>query len=113
MRALLGREPQGRYEIVVRDDHDDPVVLRNAPFMDDGTPMPTRYWLIGPDEIRRIGRLESDGGVDAAEAAIDPAELAAWLRLLLVPGIGREGARRPQRLGCSAQSPARLLRRAR
>lgn len=76
MRALLGREPQGRYEIVVRDDHDDPVVLRNAPFMDDGTPMPTRYWLIGPDEIRRIGRLESDGGVDAAEAAIDPAELA-------------------------------------
>jgi len=25
---------------------------------------------------------------------IDPAELQAWLRLLLVPGIGREGARR-------------------
>jgi hypothetical protein len=76
VRELLGREPQGRYEIVVRDTDGDPVVLRNAPFLDDGTPMPTRYWLIGPDEIRRVGRLESEGGVDEAEAAIDPGELA-------------------------------------
>ncbi len=77
VRALLGREPQGRFEIVVRDDAGDPVVLRNAPFLDDGTPMPTRYWLIGPEEIRRVGRLESAGGVAAAETAVDPAELAA------------------------------------
>jgi hypothetical protein len=76
VRALLGREPQGRYEIVVRDATGDPVVLRNAPFLDDGTPMPTRYWLIGPDEIRRIGQLESAGGVDAAEASVDAQELA-------------------------------------
>lgn len=74
---LLGRSPQGQYEVVVRDEAGDPVVLRNAPLLDDGTPMPTRYWLIGPAENRRIGRLESSGGVDAAEAAIDPAELAA------------------------------------
>lgn len=74
---LLGREPRGRYEIVVRDATGDPVVLRNAPFLDDGTPMPTRYWLIGPEEGRRIGQLEADGGVDAAEAAIPAAELAA------------------------------------
>jgi hypothetical protein len=77
VRELLGREPQGRYEIVVRDAGGDPVVLRNAPFLDDGTPMPTTYWLVDADEIRRIGRLEADGGVNAAEAAIDPAELAA------------------------------------
>lgn len=73
---LLGREPRGRYEVVVRDDAGDPVVLRNAPLLDDGTPMPTRYWLIGPAEIRRIGRLESDGGVDRAEADVDAAALA-------------------------------------
>lgn len=73
---LLGREPRGRYEVVVRDDAGDPVVLRNAPLLDDGTPMPTRYWLVGPDEGRRIGRLEADGGVDAAEAAIPADELA-------------------------------------
>lgn len=74
---LLGREPRGRYEVVVRDESGDPVVLRNAPFLDDGTPMPTRYWLIGPDESRRIGQLEADGGVDAAERAVPAAELAA------------------------------------
>lgn len=77
VRELLGREPQGDFEIVVRDPAGDPVVLRNAPFLDDGTPMPTLYWLVGPDEVRRIGRLEAEGGVDAAEAAIDPDELAA------------------------------------
>jgi uncharacterized protein len=77
VRELLGREPLGRYEIVVRDENGDPVVLRNAPFLDDGTPMPTLYWLVGHAEIRRIGRLESTGGVDAAEAAVDPVELAA------------------------------------
>lgn len=77
VRELLGREPRGRYEIVVRDERGDPVVLRNAPLLDDGTPMPTRYWLIGPDEVRRIGRLEADGGVDTAEATIDPEVLAA------------------------------------
>ena len=76
VRALLGREPRGQYEIVVRDDHGDPVVLRNAPLLDDGTPMPTRYWLIGPAENKRIGQLESTGGVDAAEAAVDPDLLA-------------------------------------
>lgn len=74
---LLGREPRGRYEIVVRDDDGDPVVLKNAPLLDDGTPMPTRFWLVGPSEIRRIGRLESGGGVDRAEAEMDPDELAA------------------------------------
>ncbi len=77
VRELLGRDPQGRYEVVVRDAAGDPVVLRNAPLLDDGTPMPTRYWLIGPDEIRRIGQLEAAGGVNAAEAAIPADELAA------------------------------------
>lgn len=74
---LLGREPRGRYEIVVRDDAGDPVVLRNAPLLDDGTPMPTLYWLVGPAEIRRIGRLESEGGVDRAEREVDADELVA------------------------------------
>jgi uncharacterized protein len=74
---LLGREPRGQYEVVVRDAVGDPVVVRNAPFLDDGTPMPTRYWLVGVEEQRRIGRLEAEGGVDAAEAAIPPDELAA------------------------------------
>ena len=74
---LLGREPAGRFEVVVRDDSGAPVVIRNDPVLSDGRPMPTRYWLVD-DRLRRlVGRLESEGGVRAAEAAVDPDELAA------------------------------------
>lgn len=76
VEELLGREPQGEYEVVVRDAAGDPVVLRNAPLLDDGTPMPTRYWLVGRDAQRAVGRLEADGGVRAAEAEIPAAEIA-------------------------------------
>ena len=61
---------------MVRDPAGDPVVLRNAPLLADGTPMPTRYWLIGPALRRQVDRLESAGGVRAAEAAVDPDALA-------------------------------------
>ena len=72
---LLGRIPQGQFEIVVRTKSGDPVVLRNAPFLDDGTPMPTRYWLLGEHETVIVGRLEASGGVNQAEADIGPAAL--------------------------------------
>jgi Protein of unknown function (DUF501) len=39
--------------------------------------MPTIFWLIGPEWVRLIGQLEAAGGVDAAEAAVDPDELKA------------------------------------
>lgn len=74
---LLGRPPQGEFEVVVRDRQGSPVVIRNAPFLDDGTPMPTRYWLVSPELRRRVGELESAGGVRQAEAEVDPGELAA------------------------------------
>ncbi|HEY4332934.1 MAG TPA: DUF501 domain-containing protein [Ilumatobacteraceae bacterium] len=77
MRELLGREPQGRFEVVVRGPDGDPVVLRNEPLLDDGTPMPTMFWLIGKAEVAAVGRLEAAGGVRQAEAEIDPVELAA------------------------------------
>jgi uncharacterized protein len=77
VRELLGREPRGDFEVVVRDERGDPVVLRNAPLLHDGTPMPTRYWLCAPDLVRDVSRLEAAGGVRAAEQQIDPARIAA------------------------------------
>jgi uncharacterized protein len=74
--ALLGRTPQGAFEVVVRHDDGTPVVIRNQPFLDDGTPMPTRFWLVGEPERTFVSRLESDGGVAAAEADVDPHALA-------------------------------------
>ena len=72
---LLGREPAGEYEVVVRNAQGAPVVIRNAPLLFDGTPMPTLYWLIGADESRRVSQLESGGGVRQAEAEVDPEAL--------------------------------------
>jgi hypothetical protein len=74
---LLGRQPQGDFEVVVRDRAGEPVVIRNAPLLDDGTPMPTRYWLVGQVLRTAVDRLEAKGGVRAAEAAVDPGELRA------------------------------------
>jgi exopolyphosphatase/guanosine-5'-triphosphate,3'-diphosphate pyrophosphatase len=74
---LLGHPPRGSFEVVVRDRTGVPVVIRNAPLLDDGTPMPTRYWLVGRAERAAVDRLESDGGVRAAAAAVDPDTLAA------------------------------------
>jgi uncharacterized protein len=74
---LLGRVPQSEFDVVVRDPHGEPVVLRNAPFLHDGTPMPTLYWLAGKDATRRVSQLEADGGVRRAEAEILPADVAA------------------------------------
>jgi hypothetical protein len=76
VRELIGRTPQGAFEVVVRDDAGTPVVLRNAPLLADGEPMPTRYWLVGKREVLAISRLESGGGVRRAEAAIDPTLIA-------------------------------------
>ncbi len=73
----LGRPPRGAFEVVVRDDDGDPVVVRNDPFLDDGTPMPTRYYLVAPALVRAVSRLEAAGGVDRAEREIDAELIAA------------------------------------
>lgn len=74
---LLGRPPRGAYQVAARRLDGQPVVLRNAPFLDDGTPMPTLFWLCDPRLVVAVSRLEADGGVDRAEADIDPTELEA------------------------------------
>jgi exopolyphosphatase/guanosine-5'-triphosphate,3'-diphosphate pyrophosphatase len=74
---LLGRVPQGKFEVVVRALDGDPVVLRNQPLLPDGTPMPTLYWLCGARESVLIGRLEATGAVNQVEAELDAALIAA------------------------------------
>jgi hypothetical protein len=68
---LLGREPRGDFDVVVRDGAGDPLVVRNAPFLHDGTPMPTLYYLVGADLVKAVSRIEAAGGVDEVEAELD------------------------------------------
>jgi hypothetical protein len=77
LTRLLGRPPRAGFEVVVRNADGDPVVIRNAPLLDDGSPMPTRYWLVDPQLSLQVARLESAGGVRAAEAAVAPAALGS------------------------------------
>lgn len=46
------------------------MVIRSGPFLHDGTPMPTRYWLIGAEATLAVSRMEAAGGVRAAERAV-------------------------------------------
>jgi hypothetical protein len=73
--ALIGRAPTGRFVVVLRDADGGPVVIRNQPFLADGTPMPTLYWLVGAEATRAVSRLEAAGGVRQACEAVDPVEL--------------------------------------
>jgi hypothetical protein len=75
LTALLGRPPQADFDVVVRNAAGVPMVVRNAPFTADGRPMPTRYWLVDPELNAAVSRLEAAGGVRAAQAAVDAAEL--------------------------------------
>lgn len=75
--AALGRAPAAAFTVVVRGPQGAPAVIENAPYLRDGTPMPTRYWLVDVELRVVVAKLESAGGVRAAEAQVDPKELAA------------------------------------
>src|SRR5438045_1433693 len=75
VEALLGRPARSDVDVVVRSATGEPVVIRNPPILDDGTPMPTRFWLVGDEERRAVSGLEAEGGVRAAEAAVDHSDL--------------------------------------
>ncbi|MDJ0923921.1 MAG: DUF501 domain-containing protein [Acidimicrobiia bacterium] len=76
--AQIEREPRSAVDVVARCDLGLPTVIKVPPYLDDGTPFPTTYWLTCPLAVRRIGRLEAKGGVKEAEYRIasDP-EFAA------------------------------------
>ncbi|HUC38181.1 MAG TPA: DUF501 domain-containing protein [Acidimicrobiales bacterium] len=74
---LLGRAPSGRFSVALRRADGTPAVIVNSPLLDDGTPMPTRYWLVDPEVRAAVSRLEAAGGVRSARSVVDPGELEA------------------------------------
>jgi uncharacterized protein len=72
---LLGRPPLAEFSVAVRNAAGAPVVIENSPFLYDGSPMPTRFWLVDRDLRVAVSRLEAEGGVRLAEAAVDAEEL--------------------------------------
>ena len=67
VEAQLERPTRSEADVVVRCHLGLPVVTRVPPILEDKTPFPTRLWLTCPLANRRVGRLESAGGVAAME----------------------------------------------
>ena len=68
---LLGKKPQSDFRIAVRDEKGTPLVIENAPFFFDGTPMPTRYWLLDGELYKKVSYIESIGGVKQVQEEIN------------------------------------------
>jgi len=66
----IGRPPRSVVEVRARCHLGLPVVIDVPPILDDGTPFPTKHWLTCPLAVTRISRIESQGGVRAADDLI-------------------------------------------
>ena len=58
--AQLGRQARGVLAIGARCICGNPVVVKTAPRLDDGTPFPTLYYLTHPAATAEMSRLEAD-----------------------------------------------------
>lgn len=67
----IGRPLRTTPSVVSRCHLDLPVVIEVPPYLEDGTPFPTLYWLTCPLARARIGRMESAGGVKRMERKAD------------------------------------------
>jgi hypothetical protein len=67
---LLGRPAKCRYETVVLSHDGLPIVIQNEPYLNDGTPMPTIFWLVGPVEVKEVSKLESNGWIKKLQQEI-------------------------------------------
>ncbi len=64
----IGRPPRSDLKVLSTCHLGLPVVVETPPILDDGTPFPTRYWLTCPLAVKRVSRIEAEGGVKKMEA---------------------------------------------
>lgn len=77
----LGRTPRGTVAISARCVCGNPVVVRTAPRLPDGTPFPTSYYLTHPGATAAVSTLESTGVMrEWSDELTRDSELAAAYR---------------------------------
>jgi uncharacterized protein len=78
IEGQIGREVRGTVAIAARCRYGLPSVVRTSPFLPDGTPFPTLYWLSCPAASVAVGRLEAAGwNARLSERVAASPELAA------------------------------------
>lgn len=70
VEVQIRRPPRSAVHVSARCHLGLPVVTDVPPILDDGTPFPTTHWLTCPLATLRISRIESQGGVRAADHQI-------------------------------------------
>lgn len=82
LRAALGRAPRGLAGVATRCTVGLPIVIVNRPFLSDGYPFPTTFWLVCPKAVKAVSSLEASGliGEIEREIASDANLRAALLR---------------------------------
>ncbi|GAB4243889.1 MAG: hypothetical protein Kow00129_03270 [Thermoleophilia bacterium] len=66
----LGRPPRGLRGTAVWCPYGFPAVIESYPYLEDGTPFPTTFYLTCPSAVDAAGRLESEGGVGRLRRAL-------------------------------------------
>jgi hypothetical protein len=64
----IGRPPRSDPMVVSTCHLGLPVVVQSPPVLEDGTPFPTLYWLTCPLAVKRVSRIEAEGGVKKMDA---------------------------------------------
>ena len=89
LERQLGRRPRGSVAIALTCPWGAPAVIETAPYLEDGTPFPTAFYLTCPFAVDSVSRVEAGGGVRAfrdrvtcdEEFADALARLEAWYQV--------------------------------
>lgn len=60
----LGRTPRGVVDVSVWCPHGAPAVIETRPYLEDGEPFPTTYYLSCPSAVNLVSTVEASGGVE-------------------------------------------------
>jgi len=60
----VGRAPRGEWHVVAVCPYGLPAVVETAPYLDDGAPFPTLYYLTCPSAVEKVSRAEAARGVE-------------------------------------------------
>ncbi|MHB8867302.1 MAG: DUF501 domain-containing protein [Thermoleophilia bacterium] len=68
--AQIGRMPRGEWSVAVSCPFGFPAVIETAPYLDDGTPFPTLFYLTCPTAADEVAGREAAGGVEAFRRSV-------------------------------------------
>jgi hypothetical protein len=61
VEAQIGRPLRGEWRVARRCHLGVPMAIENHPYLEDGTPFPTLFWLTCPILVKRASQLEGGG----------------------------------------------------